>query len=202
MKTVIVTGLIGSGKSAVCALLARRGIPVYYADDRVKGLYDHRPSLVARLEETLGLPLRGPEGTLDRKALAAVIFSDDAAREKLERIVYPVLLQDFKRWRTHQKGVPFVVLESAVILSKPLFDGLADAVVLVTASREIRLQRVMARDNLPEEAVTARMNAQSIPMEKVDVTLCNEGSAESLEQAVEEVFFDNNSYICKIISNR
>ena len=202
MKTVIVTGLIGSGKSAVCALLARRGIPVYYADDRVKGLYDRRPSLVARLEETLGLPLRGPEGTLDRKALAAVFFSDDAAREKLERIVYPVLLQDFKRWRTHQKGVPFVVLESAVILSKPLFDGLADAVVLVTASREIRLQRVMARDNLPEEAVTARMNAQSIPMEKVDVTLCNEGSAESLEQAVEEVFFDNNSYICKIISNR
>ena len=112
------------------------------------------------------------------------------------------MLQDFKRWRTHQKGVPFVVLESAVILSKPLFDGLADAVVLVTASREIRLQRVMARDNLPEEAVTARMNAQSIPMEKVDVTLCNEGSAESLEQAVEEVFLDNNSYICKIISNR
>ena len=202
MKTVIVTGGIGSGKSAVCALLARRGIPVYYADDKVKGLYDRRPSLVARLEETLGLPLRGPEGTLDRKALAAVIFSDDAAREKLERIVYPVLLQDFKRWRTHQKGVPFVVLESAVILSKPLFDGLADAVVLVTASREIRLQRVMARDNLPEEAVTARMNAQSIPMEKVDVTLCNEGSAESLEQAVEEVFFDNNSYICKIRSNR
>ena len=202
MKTVIVTGLIGSGKSAVCALLARRGIPVYYADDRVKVLYDRRPSLVTRLEETLGLPLRGPEGTLDRKALAAVIFSDDAARERLETIVYPVLLQDFRRWRTHQKGVPFVVLESAVILSKPLFDGLADAVVLVTASREIRLQRVMDRDNLPEEAVTARMNAQSIPMEKVDVTLCNEGSAESLEQAVEEVFFDNNSYICKIISNR
>jgi len=200
MKTVIVTGLIGSGKSAVCALLARRGIPVYYADDRVKGLYDRRPSLVARLEETLGLPLRGPEGTLDRKALAAVIFSDDAAREKLERIVYPVLLQDFKRWRTHQKGVPFVVLESAVILSKPLFDGSYDAAVLVSAPQDVRLRRVMDRDGASREAVLSRMRAQEIPMEKVDVTVVNDGDVASLSRAVEQVFFDKNSYLCKIIS--
>jgi len=200
MKTVIVTGLIGSGKSAVCALLARRGIPVYYADDRVKGLYDRRPSLVARLEETLGLPLRGPEGTLDRKALAAVIFSDDAAREKLERIVYPVLLQDFKRWRTHQKGVPFVVLESAVILSKPLFDGSYDAAVLVSAPQDVRLRRVMDRDGASREAVLSRMRAQEIPMDKVDVTVVNDGDVASLSRAVEQVFFDKNSYLCKIIS--
>ena len=198
-KTVIVTGLIGSGKSAVCALLRERGIPVYDSDARTKGLYDRRPALVGRLEEALGLPLRGTDGRLDRKALAARIFSDAAARKKLEAIVYPEVLADFKRWRARQKGAPFVVLESAVILSKPVFDGLADAVVLVSAPEEVRLWRVMQRDSLPAEAVRARMAAQVVPMEKVTATLFNEGTPQALQKAVEQVFFAENSYICKIL---
>ena len=198
-KTVIVTGLIGSGKSAVCALLRERGIPVYDSDARTKGLYDRRPALVGRLEEALGLPLRGTDGRLDRKALAARIFSDAAAREKLEAIVYPEVLADFKRWRARQKGAPFVVLESAVILSKPVFDGLADAVVLVSAPEEVRLRRVMQRDSLSAEAVRARMAAQVVPMEKVTATLFNEGTPQALQKAVEQVFFAENSYICKIL---
>lgn len=202
MKTILVTGLIGSGKSAVCALLEKRGIPVYNADERTKRLYDRRPSLVGRLEKALGVPLRLPDGSLDRKALAAVIFSDDAAREKLEGIVYPLVMQDFRRWKARQKEAPFVALESAVMLSKPLFDGFYDAAVLVTAPRELRLQRVMARDGMPQEAVLARMQAQVIPQEKVDVLLPNEGDAASLSRAVEQVFFDNNSYLCRIISKQ
>ena len=198
-KTVIVTGLIGSGKSAVCALLRERGIPVYDSDARTKGLYDRRPALVGRLEEALGLPLRGTDGRLDRKALAARIFSDDAARETLEAIVYPEVLADFKRWKARQKGAPFVVLESAVILTKPVFDGLADAVVLVSAPEEVRLQRVMQRDSLPATAVRARMAAQEVPMEKVTATLFNEGTPQALQKAVEQVFFAENSYICKIL---
>ena len=198
-KTVIVTGLIGSGKSAVCALLRERGIPVYDSDARTKGLYDRRPALAGRLEEALGLPLRGTDGRLDRKALAARIFSDAAAREKLEAIVYPEVLADFKRWKARQKEAPFVVLESAVILSKPVFDGLADAVVLVSAPEEVRLRRVMQRDSLPAEAVRARMAAQMVPMEKVTATLFNEGTPQALQKAVEQVFFAENSYICKIL---
>lgn len=202
MKTLVVTGLIGSGKSAVCALLERRGIPVYNADERTKGLYDRRPSLISRLEKVLGVPLRRADGSLDRQALAAVIFRDAAAREKLENLVYPLVLQDFKRWRARQQDVPFVVLESAVILSKPLFDSLADAVVLVTAPEPLRLRRVMERDGLPEAAVRARMQAQSIPEEKVDAVLSNDGEFQQLSQAVEQVFFDNNSYICKLINKQ
>ena len=198
-KTVIVTGLIGSGKSAVCAQLRERGIPVYDSDARTKGLYDRRPALVGRLEEALGLPLRGADGRLDRKALAARIFSDAAARETLEAIVYPEVLADFKRWKARQKGAPFVVLESAVILTKPVFDGLADAVVLVSAPEEVRLQRVMQRDALPAEAVRARMAAQVVPMEKVTATLFNDGASQALQKAVEQVFFAENSYICKIL---
>ena len=200
MKTVIVTGPIGSGKSAVCALLRKRGIPVYDADIRTKSLYDTCPGLVTRLEEALGQPLCDAQGRLDRRRLAAVIFADSAARETVESIVYPLVLADFQAWRSAQEGVPFVALESAVILSKPLFDAVADAAVLVTAPEEVRLRRVMDRDGLPEEAVRARMRAQEIPQDKVDVTLVNDGDPARLEQAVEQVFFQNNSYICKIVN--
>ena len=201
MLTVIVTGGIGSGKSAVCALLRKRGIPVYDSDSRVKELYVCRRSLVPRLEKALGSPLRQADGTLDKACLAALIFSDEAARETLESIVYPILLEDFKRWRSRQKA-PFVVLESAIILTKPVFDGLADAVVLVDAPDELRIQRTMQRDGLSLEAVLRRISAQDIPMEKVDVTLMNDGTLEDLSAAVERVFFDKNSYICKILEDK
>lgn len=201
MKTIVLTGLIGSGKSAVAVLLRRRGVPVYDSDSCAKQLYARRPALVRRMEEALGTPIRTAEGKLDKRLLAAAIFSDEQAREKVEALVYPVLLQDFKRWRGKQEGAPFVVLESAVILSKPLFDGLWDAVVVVTAPREVRLRRVMARDGASEEAVLARMAAQDIPHSSSQVLLPNEGTPEALEAAVERVFFRKNGYICKLLKS-
>ena len=99
METIILTGLIGSGKSAVSALLGERGIPVYDSDARTKALYDENPTLVPALEKMLGIPLRTAGGTLDRKALAAVIFNDAAAREQVEAVVYPAVLEDFLRCR-------------------------------------------------------------------------------------------------------
>ena len=200
MRTVIVTGGIGSGKSAVCALLRKRGIPVYDCDSRVKELYKSRRSLVPCLEKALGCPLRQADGTLDKARLSALIFSDGQARETLESIVYPILLQDFRRWRSRQEA-PFVVLESAIILSKPVFDGLADAVVLVDAPEELRIQRVMARDGVSREAVQRRLEAQDLPLEKVNVTLVNGGSEEELSLAVDRVFFDKNSYLYKLLED-
>ena len=200
MLTVIVTGGIGSGKSAVCALLRERGIPVYDCDSRVKELYSCRRSLVPKLEKTLGSPLRRADGTLDKIRLAAIIFSDPAARETLESIVYPILLQDFKRWRSHQKA-PFVALESAIILSKPLFDGLADVVVLVEAPQELRISRVMARDGSTREEVLRRMKAQCNPEGKTEyIRLDNSGDAEELSDKVDQLFFDKNGYICKLVT--
>lgn len=199
MKTVIVTGLLGSGKSAVCDYLRSRGVPVYDSDRETKALYT--PALTARLEEALGVPLAGADGQMDRARLAALIFSDATARESLEAIVYPLLRQQFEAWRAAQKA-PFVVLESAVILSKPQFDGLADAVVLVTAPEALRLQRAAARDGASPEALRARMAAQpAIGPEQVTLSLVNDGSQEQLYSRVNQVFFDKKSYLCKLLNS-
>lgn len=199
MKTVIVTGGIGSGKSAVCALLKKRGVPVYDCDAKAKQLYGRRPSLVSRLEKALGAPLRGTDGKLDKARLAALIFSDPRARETVEGMVYPILLQDIRRWQKRQSAA-WGALESAVILSKPVFDGVADGVVLVEAPQELRIARVMQRDGLGREAVVGRIRSQEIPREKADVLLANDGTPQALSEAVERVFFDKNSYISKLIS--
>lgn len=199
MKTVIVTGGIGSGKSAVCALLKKKGVPVYDCDAKAKELYGRRPSLVSRLEKALGAPLRGTDGKLDKARLAALIFSDSRARETVEGMVYPILLQDIRRWQKRQSAA-WGALESAVILSKPVFDGVADGVVLVEAPQELRIARVMQRDGLGREAVIGRIRSQEIPREKADVLLANDGTPQALSEAVERVFFDKNSYISKLIS--
>lgn len=188
MKTVAVTGGIGSGKSAVTAYLASKGIPVYDSDSRTKGLYDSDPALVGKLEALFGLPLRTDGGSLDRKKLSSVIFSDPRALAGLESIVHPLVHADFLVWRSRQGEAPLVILESAIILSKPLFDDLYDKAVLVDAPEEVRLRRASARDGAAPEAILARMRAQSFDLSKVDLIIRNEGTLEELHRSVDRAF--------------
>lgn len=187
MLTVIVTGTIGSGKSAVCALLSRKGIPIYDSDSRTKALYDSVPGLKEKLEKELGVPFMD---------FAKLIFSDAGAREKLEGIVYPLVLEDFKAWRDAHNA-PFVVLESAIILSKPIFNGIADYVVAVTAPEEVRLQRLIGR-GLTEEDARRRMAAQTLDLSKAHAVIENGSTIQALSRKVNRVFFGKNSYICKL----
>ena len=197
MKTVILTGGMGSGKSAVCACLKKRGVPVYDSDSRTKTLYDHDPSLVPQLEALLDTGLRSGDGRLDRAKFASLIFSDPARKAAVEALVHPAVLADFRRWKRWQrpKGwtygpVPFVVLESAIILSCPVFDGVGDRTVLVDASEEVRLARAVARDGSDPEAVLRRIRQQRFDLSRVDAVLRNEGSLEDLSAEVDRVFLN------------
>lgn len=188
MKTLVVTGGIGSGKSAVCALLASKGIPVYDSDARTKALYDTDPALVTALEETLGLSLRDAGGKLDRKALAAGIFGDPARLSALEAVVHPRVYDDFVRWRDAQPAsAPFVVMESAIFLQKPLFRPLADRILLVDAPQELRLERVSGRDALPPEEIRRRMDAQRVDPTEADAVLINDGTPDALAAKVDAI---------------
>ena len=197
MKTVILTGGMGSGKSAVARYLSSRGVPVYDSDARTKSLYDRDPSLVPLLEKELDLSLRDASGRLDRKRLAARIFTDPVAKARLEALVYPAVLADFRRWkRWHRPAgwtygpVPFVVLESAVILSHPLFDALGDRVVLVDAPEEVRLERCLLRDGSTPEAALRRIRSQSFDGSRVDAILDNSGPAEEIPVRSDRVFLN------------
>ena len=197
MKTVILTGGMGSGKSAVCALLKARGVPVYDSDSRTKTLYDRDPALVGRLEAVLGVDLRTADGRLDRGKLASLIFSDPARKAAVEAVVHPAVLADFRRWtRWHRpKGwtygpVPFVVLESAIILSCPVFDGVGDRTVLVDAPEDLRLARAVARDGSDPETALRRIRQQRFDRSRVDAVLRNDGPLAALSAETDRVFLN------------
>ena len=197
MKTVILTGGMGSGKSAVSACLKARGVPVYDSDSRTKSLYDREPALVDRMEALLGTGLRDGKGRLDRRKLAGLIFADPRKKAAVEALVHPAVLADFRRWkRWHRpKGwtygpVPFVVLESAIILSCPVFDGVGDKVVLVDADEAVRAARSAARDGSDMESALRRIRQQSFDMSRVDAVLRNDGTLDALPAEVDRVFLN------------
>ena len=197
MKTVILTGGIGSGKSAVCACLRAQGVPVYDSDSRTKSLYDRDPALVGQLETVLGTGLRTTEGWLDRRKLAELIFSDPARKAAVEAVVHPAVLADFRRWKRWQrpKGwtygpVPFVVLESAIILSCPVFDGIGDRTVLVDADEDVRLSRAVTRDGSDPETVLRRIRQQTFDLSRVDAVLRNDGTLAELPAETDRVFLN------------
>lgn len=189
---VILTGGMGSGKSVVAAILASRGIPVYDSDSRTKALYGSDPSILPALEKAFGKSLRTADGALDRKLLAGEIFTDPQKLGLLESIVYPLVRNDFLKWKEEHPLAPFVVLESAVILSRPQYFPLDDTatVVLVKAPLDVRLRRSMERDGSTREAALERIGAQAeVPESMADEVIDNSGTLEDLEREVERVFF-------------
>lgn len=198
MKTIGITGGIGSGKTTLCRMLEKRGVPVYEADARAKALYDSDPSLVPAMEKMLGTPLRGEDGKLDRRKLAGMLFADARVREKVEAIVHPHVLTDFLAWRESVekepwKGpgtVPFAVFESAIVLEKPLFAPYLDRIVWVDAPERDRIRRSMRRDGVPEEEIRRRVTAQRCSAEKADAVLLNDADEATLERRALELIND------------
>lgn len=182
MRTLAVTGGIGSGKSLACRFLAEGGIPVYEADSRTKALY--RGDLLSRIEEALGGSF-SRDGAVDFTALGRTVFSAPEALLRLEEIVHPAVREDFLEWRAGLDASPLVAIESAIILEKPLFDGLYDTVALVYAPRELCLSRVEERNpSLGREEILRRMEAQRPELEKADYLLINDASEEALRAQV------------------
>lgn len=98
MRTLAVTGGIGSGKSYVVRMFAALGVPVYDADSRTKGLYGSDPELLASLQSILGQDLVR-DGVLDRQYMASRIFSDRDILSRVEAVVFPRVLRDFMAWK-------------------------------------------------------------------------------------------------------
>ena len=161
---VAITGNIGSGKSYVCELFKRLGIPVFDSDYEAKLLYN-RPEVREKMVERFGIEMYDSEGRLDRKRMAAKVFSDSCALGYVESVLYPVLNAWFDEW-TLQQDSPYVLYESALIFEKHL-ESMFDAIIVGAASEPVRIDRVMRRDGCTEEQVRALMTYQLPQAEKV-----------------------------------
>lgn len=188
VKTLVITGGIGSGKSVVSEYLSSKGIPVYDCDSRTKALYYENPLLVMDIEEALGESVTDQDGVLDRKKLGSIIFSDKSKLAKVEAIVHPMVYEDFVRWRDDRShDAPFVVMESAIFLEKPLFHDLADAVLLLKAPGIVRVGRAVRRDKTSAKTVLQRMKAQRYDSKRVDAVIVNDSDIPTLYTRVDRI---------------
>ena len=185
MRSIGVTGGIGSGKSAFVARLAEHdGVRAVYADDLAKRIMAEHPSVRAALVARFGPETYTAAGDLDRTHLAGRVFGDTEALAALNAIVHPAvrtgLLEAMEDARA--EGVRLFVYEAALVFETG-GDEVLDTVVVVDAPVETRIARVQARDGATREAVLARMAHQIDPAEarrRADLVVTNDGDLGAL----------------------
>ena len=173
MKTFLVTGPIGSGKSEVCRYLASKGYPVYDCDSRTKGLYESVPGLKSRIATAL---------SIDWSEIG-IIFSDSRRREILERIVFPLVAEDIRAWKSGLDS-RLAFIESAIATEKKEFDGLYDGVLLVTADYSLRSGR--------NPKAAQRDSLQTFDLPGADWVLENDST-------IEELHLKTDDILCRLI---
>lgn len=190
---IALTGGIGSGKSYVCSLLCDFGVDVYDCDAAAKMLIRTSRELQVQLSDAVGVDLF-EGGRFNKATLSRFIVASEANAAKIDSIVHPAVAEDYKksgyRW-----------LESAILFESKFNERVDfDYVVCVTAPLEVRIQRVMLRDNLSRERALEWIERQMTQEEKVsrsDFEIVNDGTMDVTLQ-LRELMINVNKQIKRI----
>ncbi len=172
------TGGIGSGKTTVLNLFKELGVPVFIADVEAKKLMNGSTEIKKRIVALLGQEAY-VDGILNRPYIASKVFKDRLLLSKLNAIVHPQVhkaLNSFAETHTHHN---YVLYESAILFENKN-EHLCDKVIVVTAPLEVRIQRVVKRDQVKESEVLLRMEhqwSQEKKVEKADFIIENDDDA-------------------------
>jgi dephospho-CoA kinase len=190
MLVVGLSGGIGSGKSTVARALGARGAIVIDSDVVAREVVEPGAPGLDAVVARFGPQVLGPDGRLDRAALARLVFSDEKARLDLNGIVHPLVAAET------QRRVAAAPPGSAVVLDVPLLVEAArggyDLVVIVEAPEATRLERLMRR-GMDHDDARRRMAAQATDAERralADVVIDNSGSPEELESQIDALWAD------------
>lgn len=159
MKIAGVTGGIGSGKSTVVKMFEELGVPIYVADKRAKKLMRESKDLKIKIVDFLGKESY-KDGELNRPFIAKEIFNDVEKLNRFNAMVHPAVHADFKKWKADLENNYTYCIYEAAILFESNRQEICDYTLLITAPKEVRIKRVMNRDNITETDVIERMNHQ------------------------------------------
>jgi dephospho-CoA kinase len=193
MLLVGLTGGIGSGKSTVAELLAERGAVVIDADDLARRAVAPGTPGFDRVVETFGRDILGPDGGIDRAALADIVFADPSRLRELEAIIHPevarLLVESLEPFRDTDDVIVYAV---PLLAERGMAQGF-DVVVVVVADVDRRIERLMRDRGMTAEEVRARVAAQLTDEERArvaDVLLDNDGEPERLIPQVNRLWTD------------
>ncbi len=152
MISIGITGGIGSGKSHVCRLIRQEyGFPVFYTDDEAKQIIRTDAKVRHELCTLVGQHLYDADGSLVKSVLAAYLCQGQAHAARVNAIVHPRVAAAFRQWQAQQTAA-LVIMECALLFESG-FDALVTHSLCVTCDNEVRISRVMQRDNVSREAV-------------------------------------------------
>lgn len=185
---VALTGGIASGKSAVSAAFARRGIPILDADLIAREVVEPGQPALDAVVAAFGSGILGPDGRLDRTALRAVVFAQPAARQRLEAILHPAIRQAFTA-ASASAGGPYQV-HAIPLLAESGRAAEYERVLVVDCPRETQLQRLLSRDQETPERAAAILAAQATREARLAIAtevVTNTGTLDDLDRAVGEL---------------
>ncbi len=193
-----ITGGIACGKTTVSDLLAEKGAIPINADEIGHQLLKADSPVIDELTETFGQEILEESGDVSRKKLGAIVFKDKTARERLNSILHPLIIEHSRgqaRQLVTENPTCVVLLDAPLLIEAGAYDTV-DLIVVVTASPETQLQRTLERSiaqgrPLTETEVQARIDSQMPVSEKVkyaDVVIENEGTLEELHRQIDELW--------------
>ncbi len=194
MYIIGLTGNIATGKSTVAHMLEELGAAVIDADQVAHSVMAPGSEAWAAIRQAFGPGVIAADGTVDRRALGAIVFADPVALARLEAIVHPAVGRALRRRLAalrRQPEPPRVVVIEAIKLLEGGLAHLCDAVWLVVAPREVQIARLRETRSLSREEATARIDAQPPAEPKralADVVITNDGSLAHLRAQVYEAW--------------
>jgi dephospho-CoA kinase len=184
MLKVGITGGIGSGKSTVCNLFKCLEIPVFNADEIGRSLLSEDRNVIEDVTGVFGKEILY-EGKPDRKKIAEIVFINPEKLKQLNAIIHPAVRKHFNEWMSRQAS-NYVIDEAAILFETGIYKQL-DFTILVIAPEEIRIKRVMQRDEVDAGSIKSRMKNQWSDEEKekiADFVIINDGIKPVLPQVM------------------
>ncbi len=191
--TIVVglTGQTGAGKSTVSEIFVRHGFMLIDADKISHEVVEPGMPCLAEIFDYFGEAVRNSDGSLNRKALAKIVFTDKKKLESLNSICYPFITEEIFRKINQfaEQECHFILLDAPTLFESRASD-FCDMIISVVANPEIRCARIMARDTMTEQAARERMNAQldeTFFIQHSDYVIHNNGNLEQLSELSGEV---------------
>lgn len=174
MLKIGITGNIASGKSLFENYLKNAGYKVLCLDFVTAFLYENSPVLKDFLLKKFN--------TIDKTQISSIVFSNPVLKKELESVIYPLILDEMNKFFA-QNFSEKIIFVSAALLFEANFKRYFDKIVFIKADENIRLKRLMQRNNLSKEKALQRLNSQSPESEKIplcDFVVDNSGSKDAL----------------------
>jgi dephospho-CoA kinase len=193
MILVGLTGGIGAGKSTVAGMLADRGAVVIDADELARRAIERGTDGFARVVDSFGPDVVGPDGDLDREGIARIVFADEERRRELEMIVHPEVARLLEEAVDPYRDTDRIVVYSVPLLAERGLGDLFDLVVVVVADVDRRIERLMRDRGMAPDEVRARVAAQFDDEERAevaDVLIDNDGEPARLGPQVDRLWAD------------